>query len=219
MKKTMKWLSILMVSLSLFGCANMDEPSTDHSAFQASKPKSILILPPINHSPDVKATNSVYAQISYPVGESGYYVLPVGVVEETFKSNGLYEADDIQKISIGKLNEIFAPDAILYLTIHDFGSSYQIISSTSKVTVEGKLIDAKTSQPLWTGKATAIEQSDQSGGILGSLVNALVKQVVDTSNNRSHHLVPQANYKLVSAQTKNGLIYGPYSPQQGEPHQ
>ncbi len=212
--KKIKWLSTMALSMLLVGCASpaLDK---DYSAFQASNPKSILILPPINESPDMKASNSVYSHASLPVGESGYYVFPVGVVQETFASNGLTQPEDIQNISLNKLNEFFHPDAILYLSITDYGASYQVISSTSKVTLKGRLIDAKTGQQIWDGSASAIEQSDTSGGLLGSLVNALVKQIADNASNRSHQLSPIATYNLLSAKHKNGLLYGPYSPKQG----
>lgn len=214
--KYLKWLGLLGVSSTLIGCANLP-PEKDYSAFREAKPRSILILPPTNLSPDIKATNSVYAQISFPTGESGYYVLPVGVVYETFVSNGLRQAEDIQKVSLKKLNEIFAADAILYLNINDFGSSYQIISSTAQVSLEGRLIDAKTGQLLWEGKAHAVEQSDSSNGVLSALIGALVKQIMDNSTNRSHALVPSAANQLLSAKNRGGLLFGPYAPLQEEP--
>lgn len=215
-KKYLKWCTLLSFSLLVLGCANAPVEK-DYSAFEAAKPRSILILPPTNLSPEIKATNSVYSQVSFPVGESGYYVLPVGVVYETFVSNGLHQAEDIQKVSLKKLNEIFSADAILYLNINDFGSTYQVISSTAQVGLEGRLIDAKTGKLLWEGKARAVEQSDSSNGILGSMITALIKQIADTSSNRSHILVPQASSDLLSAAKTGGLLYGPYAPQEEEP--
>lgn len=49
-------LGLLSVSL-LVGCA---APKTvDYSAYKQARPKSILVLPPLNESPDVKATYSM----------------------------------------------------------------------------------------------------------------------------------------------------------------
>jgi hypothetical protein len=112
---------------------------------------------------------------------------------------------------------VFAPDAVLYLNIKNFGSSYKVIASETTVALEGKLIDAKTGQQLWDGKGLAFEQSDSSGGLLGSLVNALVKQVSDSNSNKAHKLVPSASDSLLSAKRRNGFIYGPYALEQGEP--
>ncbi|MGC8165122.1 GNA1162 family protein, partial [Salmonella enterica] len=81
-------------------------PSYDYTAFKESKPTSILVLPPLNHSPDVKAGASLQSQITLPLAESGYYVLPVAVTNETFRQNGVTEAADIHALPIKKLHEI-----------------------------------------------------------------------------------------------------------------
>ena len=70
----------------LTGCAA--PVKTDYSAFRAAKPASILVLPPLNDSTDVNATFSMLAQSTYPLAESGYYVMPVTLVNETFHQNG-----------------------------------------------------------------------------------------------------------------------------------
>ena len=44
--------------LMLAGCAT--QPGYDYSAFRESRPRSILVLPPLNDSPDVNATYSMY---------------------------------------------------------------------------------------------------------------------------------------------------------------
>lgn len=57
--------------LALFaGCA--ERQTIDYSAYKQSRPKSILILPPLNESPDVKATYSMLSQVTYPLAEAGY---------------------------------------------------------------------------------------------------------------------------------------------------
>ena len=45
-------------------------------------PTSIVVLPPVNTSPDVKATYSMLAQVTHPLAEAGYYVLPVALVDD-----------------------------------------------------------------------------------------------------------------------------------------
>ena len=82
--------------LMLAGCAT--QPGYDYSAFRESRPRSILVLPPLNDSPDVNATYSMYAQTTLPLAESGYYVLPVTLVDEAFRQNGLTAAGDIQQL-------------------------------------------------------------------------------------------------------------------------
>lgn len=151
--------TVILVSIAT-GCA-VQQPY-DYTAFKESNPRSILVLPPTNLSPDVLASPSVYSQVTRPLAESGYYVFPVAVVNETFKANGLTEPDDIHQVNLNKLNEIFGSDAVLYMTVKDYGTQYQVIQSDSRVTVEAKLIDAKTGKHLWEGNATA-SSTEQSG--------------------------------------------------------
>lgn len=99
-------LALTLGALLLGGCAQ--GPGYDYSNFKESKPTSILVLPPVNHSPDIKAGPSLQSQITYPLAESGYYVLPVAVTNETFRQNGVTEPADIQALPIKKLHEIYA---------------------------------------------------------------------------------------------------------------
>ncbi|WP_233639706.1 GNA1162 family protein, partial [Achromobacter xylosoxidans] len=102
----------------------------DYAAFRESKPASILVLPPLNTSVDVAAGAAVLAQATMPLAESGYYVVPVAVMEETFKQNGLTNADEIHELPAARLREIFGADAALYMTVKQYGSSYAVLSSS-----------------------------------------------------------------------------------------
>jgi len=151
----------LMMALLLTGCAK--EPvKTDYSAFKQSKPKSILVLLPQNQSPEVNASHGLLASVTYPLAESGYYVLPVAVVEETFKQNGVTNAADINAVSMTKLHQIFGADAVMYITITQYGTSYQVINSDTRVTANAKLVDLRNGALLWSGSATASNTENQN---------------------------------------------------------
>lgn len=214
MKRFFKVLSLFALVSVITGCATNQNEGYDYTAFKESNPSSILVLPPTNQSVEVLATDSVFAQVTRPLAESGYYVFPVGLVHETFKSNGMTEANDIQQISLDKLNEIFNPDTVLYLDITDYGTQYQVIQSNSRVTVNGKLVDASNGRLLWEGSATAssAESSNTSSNLFVMLASALIQQVFDTSTNRSHSIAQISNYRLLSANIPNGILHGPRSP-------
>jgi hypothetical protein len=116
----------------------------DYTAFKNSHPRSILVLPPINETTDVGATYGVLSQMTLPLAESGYYVVPVAVMDETFKQNGLTNAAEIQGTSPAKLREIFGADAALYTKITKYGSVYQVLDSTTVVAASAKLVDLRT---------------------------------------------------------------------------
>jgi len=212
MRRILKLAACLMPALFAVGCATK-KPAFDYTAFKAAKPRSIVVLPPLNNSPEVNASNSVYAQVTYPLAEAGYYVLPVALVGETFKQNGLTSAADIHAVDIKKLDEIFGADAALYLTITNYGASYVVLNSVVVVSVKAKLVDLKTGNVLWTGAATASNDGGNNGGggLVGALVAAAVKQIINSTSDTSHPVAGLADARLLSGGLPNGLLYGPRS--------
>ena len=209
-------LSAAFLSLALLGgCA---APKTiDYAAFKQSRPKSILVLPPINESPEVQASYSLVSQVTYPLAEAGYYVLPIALVDETFRQNGLTTANDIQAVAPAKLQQIFGADAGLYITITEYGTQYMLISSDTAVTATAKLVDLKTGTILWTGvaRASSEEGNSNAGGIVGMLITAAVKQVINSSTDAAHPIAGVASARLLSAGQRTGILYGPRSPKYG----
>jgi len=205
--------------LVLQGCATPPAPY-DYTAYKEAKPASILVLPPINATPEVQATPSVMVQMTQPLAESGYYVLPVSLVDETLKSNGMHTPDDAQQIPAAKLREIFGADAGLYVKVTRYGSVYKVINSETAVTLEAKLVDLRNGKLLWEGSATAssAEQANNSqGGLIGLLVKAVVDQIISASTDRSHPMAGLASQRLLAAGRPNGLLFGPRSPNYNKP--
>lgn len=203
----------LLLALLASGCATQQKPY-DYAAFKESRPRTILVLPPLNNSPEVAATYGMMSQVTYPLAESGYYVLPVTLVDETFKQNGLTTAADIHEVSPEKLREIFGADAGLYVTVKNYGTSYVVVNSVTMVTAEAKLIDLRNGKVIWNGQATASSNENQnnSNGVLGMLVSALVNQIIATSTDASYNIAGITSSRLLMAGRKNGMLYGPRSP-------
>lgn len=195
------------------GCAT--QQPYDYTAFRQSKPASILVLPPLNSSPDMAATYSMLSQVTLPLAESGYYVFPVSLVDETFRQNGLSNPAEMHSVTPGKLREIFGADTALYIEIKQYGTVYSVISSESRVTAAARLVDLKTDQVIWQGAATAssAEGRSSSGGVVGLLVQAVVNQIVENAVNRSHQIAGVTSYRLLAPGMPNGILYGPRSPQ------
>lgn len=208
------WLPALAL-LFLSGCATQPSVPFDYTHFKASDPTSILVLPPINRTPEIRASHSMLSQITFPLAESGYYVLPVSLVDETLKENGITEADDAHALPTAKLHEIFGADAVLYITMTRYGTVYQIIDSNTTVSADARLVDLRTNTLLWTGSASAssAEQQNQHQGGLGSLlIAAIVKQIAGTVSDQSHPMAGLTSQRLLRAGRSRGLLHGPRSP-------
>jgi len=208
-----KWAAVVLGFLLLGGCAT--PAKYDYSSFRESRPASILVLPPLNGSPDVNATYSMLSQATLPLAESGYYVFPVTLVDEAFKQNGMTTPADIHQIPGNKLREIFGADAALYINVKQYGTSYAVVLSETRVTAEGRLVDLRSGKTLWAGSATASSNegnNNSGGGLVGLLVKAVVSQIVDSLSNRGHAIAGITSNRLLAAGRPNGLLYGPRSP-------
>lgn len=203
--------------LLMVGCAAPTK-NVDYAAFKASKPRSIVVLPPLNESPEVGATYGLLSQVTVPLAEAGYYVLPVTLVDETFRQNGLTVAGDMHGVPVAKLRDIFNADTALYITITQYGAKFMVLDSVSTVAANAKLVDLKSGQTLWTGQARASsnEGDNNSGGsLVAMLVTAVVKQIIHSSTDKSYGLAGVTSFRLLSAGQTDGILYGPRSPSYG----
>ncbi|KVU42627.1 hypothetical protein WK66_20850 [Burkholderia ubonensis] len=215
-----KLLSVLSIVALLSACAQPVKHA-DYTAFKKSQPRSILVLPPVNETSDVTATYGMLSQMTLPLAEAGYYVVPVAVMDEAFKQNGLTNAAEIQDVPPAKLREIFGADAVLYSKVSKYGSVYQVIDSTTVVTASAKLVDLKTGDVLWQGKGSASGKELGNNvnvggfGIVGMLVQAAVKQIAHSLTDEAHDVAGLTSNRLLSAGPPTGLLYGPRSRKYG----
>ena len=207
-------LLVLLPFVALLGACAAIKPPYDYAEFKQSRPASLLVLPPLNETPDVQATIGVMASTMLPLAEAGYYVMPVSLVDETFKQNGLTSPEDIQNVSTVKLRDIFGADAAIYIKVKKYGTTYFVLGSQTVVTVEGKIVDLRSGKLIWQGVSTASSaESDggSSGGLAGLLVKAVVSQIIGTLSDASFNFAVIANKRLLGAPIKNGVLYGPRS--------
>lgn len=215
-------IAIFSVFVALFfnACALSEPEIYDYSALQQAKPRSILVLMPTNETTEVDASPAVLANAIYPLSEAGYYVFSPALVHETFKNNGIYEASEIQNISAHKLRQIFGADAVLYLNVVKYGTSYMLIKSTNVVAVNAKLVDLRSGATLWEGSAQVSDDSSRgSSDLVGMLISAVIKQIGDTVSDAGYKLSASADAMLLGQNCNKCLLYGPYSPHYGQDRQ
>jgi len=204
MKQTLFTL-VVTATVFLSGCV---APGPDYKAFRAHRPSSILVLPPINESLDMKATPAVLSAAVAPLAEAGYYVIPVTTMMEVFYRNGMREPEEIQAIPPAKLIEFFGADAALYISIDKYGTRYKVIDSVVEITAGAKLIDLRTGTPLWENRVVQSISATAGSGLIESLVGALVSQIVNTATDKAWPASKQAVNLLIN-DPKRGVIAGP----------
>ena len=208
-------LATLGAALVLAGCATTTP--YDYSNLRAHPPRAIVVLPPTNSSPDVKATYGYLSAVTLPLAEKGYYVFPVEVVDGFMKENGLPSANEMQAVPLTKVQEVFGADAVLYLNVSQYGTRYEILDSVTEVSATAKLVDVRTGLVLWDGNVKLAQSANAGAGsgnplayLIAAAVNALVNQIIANSTDRAHEVSKLANVQLFFDKDK-GLLDGPYS--------
>ena len=215
------FIVIFAGSLLFVSCLSTKTGNSNYDAFRESRPTSILVLPPLNNSVEVDAPNVILASTIKPLSESGYYVLPVSVTQQMFRQNGIQTAADAHGVARSRLRDIFNADAALYITISEFGATFQVLRSIVKVRASARLVDLKTGVELWKCDIYYEEEPnktsvDTGGGLAAQLIatvaTAVVDQVANTLTNASYNVGSNAMHILLNADKADGILYGPYSP-------
>ena len=182
----------------------------DYPAINAEKPKSILVIPPVNNSVEVTAPYTYLSVVSRPLAEKGYYVFPVSVIDAFLKENGLPTPAEMSTIPLDKIRQHIGADAVLYVTIEDWGQKYVILSSKTVVKGHLKLVSTQTGNLLWDAPIQAERGSDDAGGgLIGALVNAAITQIAGNTFDYTPEVARMANNLAVYSNAR-GLPYGPY---------
>ena len=203
-------LSIAFV-LSLFfaGCTTVEPVRANYTIYKQYKPKSILILPPMNETSEIKATNAFLATVSAPLAEKGYYVFPVTLVDKKLKNNGVTTAGDMHRVALDKLREVFGADAVLYITIRDWATKYMVIDSYTEVDIHYRLVDLRTGQELWNQDERISHSLNQnnSEGLAGMVAAAIVGKLMSGVVDLESDIARQVNYSMFN-NPYSGLLDG-----------
>lgn len=210
-----KWIASVCVfaAAALSGCATVGP--YDFAEFKKVPPRSILIVPVVNRSLDVDASNYVLSTLTVPLAELGYYVFPVNTVKIVLEQEGLYEPEQVRNFGSAKLASLFGADAVLYVTINRWDAQYVIIATTVTVDFDYEL-SRNDGTRIWHANKRmqySPQQNQQQGAHpLAILIAAAVNAAVTRAAPNYLPLTQQANQQVfVIDQTK--LPPGPYATQ------
>lgn len=212
MKVRIRLLLLASVAALYTGCVTLpEEPDYDYTAFRAAGIRSILIVPVVNNSVDVDASDYFLSAISIPVAERGYYVFPVHMVKRIMEEDGLADADMVHNADPTRLAALFGADSVLYVSIERWDAQYALLVTTVTVEFNYVLKDGHTGHELWSTDQTFVYQSE--GGGSGDPIADLVIMLVDAALTKaSPDYIPLAQAANTSAvlETHHGLPAGPY---------
>jgi hypothetical protein len=128
------------------GCVTAKQK--DYAKFVAAQPRSILVVPVMNKSVSLTASDYFLSTIPIPLAERGYYVFPVNLVKRLLEDEGLADPGLVHSADTTRLASMFGADAVQ---------------------------DGKTGDTLWEDAQTMVYASgDGGGGLLGAIVSAAI---------------------------------------------
>ena len=192
MRKIVSVLSLILLA----GCVTQPVKK-DLSAFIATAPRSILVVPTVNKSLDVDAPNYVLSTLPVPLAEKGYYVFPVNTTKYVLEQEGYYEGDQIHQLPPETLAKLFDADAILYVTINRWDAQYAIFSTQVTVEFDYRIV-SRDGTEIWNENKRMVyaPQNNSSGSPLANLIAAAISAAITRAAPNYLPLARQANYQV-----------------------
>jgi hypothetical protein len=200
---------LLALAVLLTGCATQ-QAKTDLSAFNAAKPRSILVVPAANKSLDVDAPNYLLTTLTVPLAEKGYYVFPVHTAKTVLEQEGFFDGDQVQKQPPETLARLFGADAVLFVTINRWDAQYAVLSTMVTVDFDYRLV-YKDGTEIWKAnkKMQYSPQQQNTGSPLANLIAAAVTAALERAKPNYLPLAQMANVQVLAGEP-TAIPNGPY---------
>jgi hypothetical protein len=198
----MRTMVSMILVFSFVGCGTYVTKEEFAPKMYEQHPQTIVVLPPMNKSTSAEAKEFYATTIAEPLTQSGYYVYPMEVVYDVLQQEGLYDTETMLTVPPQKFHEFFGADAVLYLTILEWNTSYMITSGSVTVKVAYELKSAYTGDVLWFyDDAVTINTTGDSGnmGGLAGLLAQVITTAIKTASTDYLPVARQANEKILTA--------------------
>jgi hypothetical protein len=212
-RNRLKQCALAIVTLAFVsGCVTTKQVTKgeEFSGMYTEKPRSLLILPPMNLSTAADAKDYYATTVEMPMSFQGYYTFPYELTADVLKQQGVYDSELIYNVPLNKFQEYFGADAVLFTKINKWDTSYTVIDSTLTVSIGAEIKSTKTSDVLWQYDGTVVvdlSANGGGGGLGGLLINAIATAITTAAADYTTY-AKQANGRIVSS-----LPFGPYHPQ------
>ena len=201
---------VFALAVLLTGCATQQQAKTDLSAFNAAKPRSILVVPAANKSLDVDAPNYLLTTLTVPLAEKGYYVFPVHTAKTVLEQEGFFDGDQVQKQPPEMLAQPFGADAVLFVTINRWDAQYAVLATTVTVDFDYRLV-YKDGTEIWKAnkKMQYTPQQQNAGSPLANLIASAITAAMERAKPNYLPLAQTANVQVLAA-GPTAIPDGPY---------
>ncbi len=165
----------LALFVVILACACTATPAVDdYAAFYEHQPRTILVLPVRNETTSAEAPGAFQSTIASPLIQRGYYIFPVLPTLDVMRAEGIFEGEELVGTPPARFKELLGADAVLYITLHTWDTSYAVLASGVTVAMTYQLVDTSTGATLWKDDAKRTIQSQASGSLLAMAINAAI---------------------------------------------
>lgn len=175
---------ILLLMIVSFGECYGRQPiktrKKEYPEMYNERPRSIMVLPPINKSMKVEAKEVFYSSLVVPLAQKGYYVLPPLLALEILKEESAYDMEMFIDNSMKKVGDLFGTDAVLFTIIHSWKKNK--LSGSISICIEYLVKSTKTDIVLFHRKGTYIYQNKESSILVNLLSSALSSSLAEETN-------------------------------------
>jgi hypothetical protein len=213
MKRIVFAALVVAVSAALLGCAPaMTSKKEAFPKMYDERPLAILVLPPMNETTAADAKEYYSTTLAEPLTLMGYYVFPIEVVTEILRNDGLSDTELLLTVPPRKFKEYFGADAVLFVKITKWNTSYYIIGGHMTVGVDFVLKSTTSGEVLWRyeGNVQVDTTARSQGGGLAGLLIQVFATAIQTAATDYVPIAKQANAMVIST-----VPYGKYHPAHG----
>ncbi|MBU2918373.1 DUF799 domain-containing protein [Psychrosphaera sp. F3M07] len=202
-----KYIIVTTFILFLSGCVTTENigKMEAYPKMYEEKPISIVVLPAINKTTAADATDLFSTTVAQPLAEAGFYVVSIPYVNHVLALEGIQDGAQVRDIPMERFNYLFGADAVLFVTIDQWDTTYLLTVADVTVGLKFELISTKTSEVLWQQQRVIVHEttSNDSGSILFDIIATAVTTATTD-------YVPIA--RQVNSQILNTIPLGKYHP-------
>lgn len=200
-------------ALSLSACAsNNKKGAFDYTRYNTAAPRSVLVVPVINHTNEAQAADLFLTTLSVPLAERGYYVFPTNMAKKLIENDGLSDPGLVHSTDTTKIAALFGADSVLYVEILDWKSNWVVTASKIKVKFLYTLKDGKSGNLIWQREQEGeYKYSISTGNFLADMIVNAVKAAADGGRADYTPVAAEANLMALTP-AGIGVPFGPYSP-------
>jgi hypothetical protein len=200
---------LFVMTFALSGCAGsfLTKEEAFPKMYQA-KPVSILVLPAINNTTAAEAPEYYATTVAEPLTRMGYYVLPIEVTNRLIQEQGIVDGAQLLNVDTAMFKTMYGADAVLYVNINQWDTSYYITGGNVTVGFGYQLISTTSKEVLWQYTDTVVVDTGGNSG--GGIIGAIIATAINTALTDYVPLAKQVNYTALST-----LPFGGYHAKSG----